>query len=185
MIKQSFRQARKARQISNSPGNESSSSDDEYTYALDKERAPSTHKAFLRLNDSNVKFLIDRGTTVDVIDNLTYQSLNTKVKLEPTKTKIVVYGSSTPLKLNGCFQASTESNSRFTVSTVYVVDGTGGNLLNAKTPQDLALIQLVNTVKGINATKEPTQANKQDVALVNNTGKEADIPHSEDEVIDK
>ena len=178
------RTTHKAHQISNSPGNESSSSDDEYTYALGKERT-STHKIFLRLNDSNVKFLIDTGATVDVIDNPTYQSLKTKVKLEPTKTKIFVYGSSTPLKLHGCFQASIESNSRFTVSTFYVVDGTGGNLLSAKTAQDLALIQLVNTVKGINATKEPPQANKQDVAPANNAGKETDIPHSEDEVIDK
>ena len=71
------------------------------------------------------------------------------------------------------------------VSTFYVVDGTGGNLLSAKTAQDLALIQLVNTVKGINATKEPPQANKQDVAPVNNAGKEADIPHSKEEVIGK
>ena len=43
----------------------------------------------------------------------------------------------------------------------------------------------MNTVKGINATKEPPQANKQDIAPVNNAGKEADIPHSEDEMIDK
>ena len=40
-------------------------------------------------------------------------------------------------------------------------------------------------MKGINATKEPPQANKQDVAPANNAGKEADIPHSEDKVIDK
>ena len=183
--KTEFRTTRKARQISNSPANESSSSDDEYTYALDKERTPSTHETFLRLNDSNVKFLIDTGSTVDVIDNPTYQSLKTKVKLEPTKTKLFVYGSSTPLQLHGCFQASIELNSRFTVSTFYVVDRTGGNLLSGKTAKDLALIQLVNTVKGINATEEPPQANKQDVEPVNNTGKEADIPHSEDEVIDK
>ena len=43
----------------------------------------------------------------------------------------------------------------------------------------------MDTVKGINARKEPPQANKQDVAPVNNVGIEADIPHSEDEVIDK
>ena len=133
----------------------------------------------------NVKSLIDTGVIVDVIDNPTYQSLKTKVKLEPTKTKIVVYGSSTPLKLHGCFPASIESNSRFTVSTFHVVDGTGGNLPSAKTVQELAHIQLVDTVKGINATKEPPQANKQDVAPVNNAGTEEDIPHSEHEVIDK
>ena len=183
--KNEYRKSHKARQITYSPANESSSSDAEYAYALDKERTHSTHKTFLRLNDSNVKFLIDTGATVDVIDNPTFQSLKKKVRLEPTKTKIFIYGSSTPLKLHGCFQASIESKSRFTVSTFYVVDGPGGNLLSAKTAQDLALIQLVNTVKGINVTKEPPQANKQDVATVNNSGKEADIPFSEDEVIDK
>ena len=146
--KKGFRKIQNARQISNSPENDSSSSDDEYAYALDKKRTHSTHKTFLRLNDSNVKFLIDTGATVDVIDNPTFQSLQKKVNLEPTNTKIFVYGSSTPLKLHGCFQASIESKSRYTVSTFYVVDGPGGNLLSAKTAQDLALIQLVNTVKG-------------------------------------
>ena len=106
--------------------------------------------------------------------------LQRNITHEPTQTKIFVYDSSTSLKWHGCFQASIESNSRFTVSTFYVVGETGGNLLNAKTAQDLDLIQLVHTVKGINATKEPPQANKQDVAPVNNAGKEADIPHSED-----
>ena len=66
------------------------------THWIRSERTPSTHKTFLHLNDSNVKFLIDTGATFDVIDNPTYQSLKTKVKLEPTKTKIFVYGSSTP-----------------------------------------------------------------------------------------
>ena len=66
-----------------------------------------------------------------------------------------------------------------------MVDGPGGNLLSAKTAQDLALIQLENTVKGISVTKEPPKANKQDAAIVNNSGKEADIPQSEGEVICK
>ena len=118
-----------------------------------------THDKFTR-NDSTT------GATVDVIDDPTFQSLRKKIKLEPTKTKIFVYGSSTPLKLHGCFQASIESKSRYTVSTFYVVDGPGGNPLSAKTAQDLALIQLVNTVKGINATKEPPQAKQHDVAIV-------------------
>ena len=70
--KKESRKSHKARQISYSPANESSSSDDEYAYALDKERTHSTHKTFLRLNDSNVKFLIDTGATVDFIDNPTF-----------------------------------------------------------------------------------------------------------------
>ena len=60
--------------------------------------------------------LIDTGATVDVIDNPTFQTLKKKVRLEPTKTKLFVYGSSTPLKLQGCFQASIESKSHLKVS---------------------------------------------------------------------
>ena len=97
-----------------------------------------------------------------------------KVKLEPTKTKIFVYGSSTPLKLHGCFQASINSSSRFAVSTFYVVDG-------RSCPYSIS--EHFERDKGNKGTFPSEQT--RDVASVNKAGKEADMPHSEDEVIDK
>ena len=75
------------------------------------------------------------GATVSVIDNPTYQSLTQR------KRKYLSMVPQHLLKLHGCFQVSIEPKSRFTVSTFYVVDGPGGNLLSAKTAQDPALIQ--------------------------------------------
>ena len=58
--------------------------------------------------------------------------------------KIFAYWSDKPLPLKGQFQAALES---FTNSVIHVVKG---NLLSAKTAQDLGLIQLVNKVPGFN-----------------------------------
>ena len=130
------------------------SSDDEYAYAID-DKGNSKHTALLRLNDSPlIKFLIDTGASVDIVDNKTYQSLAQKVKLVPTDTQIFSYGSTTPLEIKGSFQASIESKSRFAYSTFYVLNGAGGNLLSAKTAQDLALIQLINRVQGMTSQND-------------------------------
>ena len=179
--KQTSWKSRKANFIGTSPVKEDSSSDDNYAYAIENKTPNFKHKTLLRLNESReINFLIDTGATVDVVDNPTYQSIKNDVKLEPTKTKIFAYGSSTPLKLRGCFQASIESKSRYTVSTFYVVEGTGGNLLSAKTAQDLSLIQLINTVKGMQITNDTKH-----IPTENSSAKEASIPHSKDEAINK
>ena len=56
------------------------------------------------------------------------------------------HGSDTPIKLKGQFQAQIESKKQYTVSQVHVANGSGGNLLGAKSAQDLGLIQLVNKI---------------------------------------
>ena len=70
-----FWKSHKTHQIYNSPANESSSSDDTYGYTLEEERTHSTHKTFLPLNDSTVKYLVDAGVTVDIIDDPAFQVL--------------------------------------------------------------------------------------------------------------
>ena len=67
-------------------------------------------------------------------------ALKSSVKLCKSTTKIFAYGSTKPLPLKGEFQATVESNKRYTVSVIHVVEGGSGNLLSAKTAQDLALI---------------------------------------------
>ena len=73
------------------------------------------------------------------------------VPLRKSSTKIYAYGSKTPLPLKGQFQATLESKKRYTVTQSYVVEGMDGNLLSAKTAQDLELIKLINTVSSIPA----------------------------------
>ncbi len=109
--------------------------------------------------------------SVDLINTATFEKLKDEVDLERATTKIYAYGADSPLKLQGCFQAMIESKTKYAVTNFHVVDGPGGNLLSAKTAQDLGLIQLVNTVTGMPSTenlnetkseiKEPAQSNSK------------------------
>ena len=53
------------------------------------------------------------------------------------------------------------------MSQIYVIDGAGGNFLSAKTAQDLALVQFINTISGFSELEKqnkdvPTITNIQD-----------------------
>eukprot|EP00795_Rhopilema_esculentum_P004023 gene4023-20191_t len=135
----------KAHAIKKDKNEFSTSSDDEYAYAVEVENKLST-KTQLKLNDSfDLTFQVD-GETVNIIDSKTFESLQHQIKLEPAKTKIFAYGSSTPFSLKGCFSGMIESKSCYTVSQFYVVEGSGGNLLSGKTAHELMLIHLVHKV---------------------------------------
>ena len=121
------------------------SSEEDYVYTVENKSDPKT-RAKIRVNSVEINFIVDTGATVDVIDSKTYDRLKSSVKLCKSTTKIFAYGSNKPLPLKGEFQATVESNKRYTVSVIHVVEGGSGNLLSAKTAQDLALIQLVNKV---------------------------------------
>ena len=73
--------------------------------------------------------------------------------MQKSSTKIYAYRFRTPLPLKGQFQATLESKKRYTVSQIYVIDGAGGNLLSAKTAQDLALVQLANKISSFLDTR--------------------------------
>ena len=73
---------------------------------------------------------------------------------------IYAYGFQTPLPLKGRFQATLESKKRYTVSQIYVIDGAGGNLLSAKTAQDLALVQLAYKISSFPEQEKQTDQNR-------------------------
>ena len=126
--------------------NHSSSSDDDYAYNVRGESGKSLVTT-VRVNGHEVKFLIDTGATVDIIDNDTYNALEDTVCLKKSGTKIFAYGSNRPLQLKGRVQATLESKKRFTATHLFVIEGSSsGNLMSAKTAQDLGIIKLINTV---------------------------------------
>ncbi len=120
------------------------SSDSEYAYAIGDKKLNTTVK--VKINSVDTKVLVDTGASVDLIDAKTFDKLKNAVKLTKTNTKIFPYGSNKPLPMKGEFQATVESKSRYTVTKIYVLDGTGGNLLSAKTAQELNLVELINRV---------------------------------------
>ena len=136
-----------------------SSPEEDYVYTVSKEQNEKTH-ANVKLNGQNVHFLIDTGATVDIFDSNTFEKLNKKLSLQKSSTKIYAYRFQTPLPLKGQFQATLESKKRYTVSQIYVIDGAGGNLLSAKTAQDLALVQLANKISSFPDTRYSFQVTR-------------------------
>ena len=154
----SKKQQAKAVETSQHQSNDESSEED-YVYTVSKEQNKKTH-ANVKVNGQNVHFLIDTGATVDIIDSNTFEKLNKKLSLQKSSTKIYAYGFQTPLPLKGQFQATPESKKRYTVSQIYVIDGAGGNLLSAKTAQDLALVQLANKISSFPEQEKQTDQNR-------------------------
>ena len=121
-------------------------SDDDYVYAIKNKNGDPRTKVTVKVNNVPIKFTVDTGATIDLIDSHTYQQLQHKITLRKSHTKVYSYGSDTPIKLKGQFQAQIKSKKQYTVSQVHVANRSGGNLLSAKSAQDLGLIQLVNKI---------------------------------------
>ena len=157
------------------------SSEEDYVYTVENKSDPKT-RAKIRVNSVEINFIVDTGATVDVIDSKTYDRLKSSVKLCKSTTYIFAYGSTKPLPLKGEFQATVESNKRCTVSVIHVVEGGSGNLLSAKTAQDLALIQLVNKVTELETPpkSEVSRPETQPILPGNteNTDKQQPMPHA-------
>ena len=156
-------------------------SEEDYVYTVENKSDPKT-RAKIRVNSVEINFIVDTGATVDVIDSKTYDRLKSSVKLCKSTTKIFAYGSTKPLPLKGEFQATVESNKRYTVSVIHVVEGGSGNLLSAKTAQDLALIQLVNKVTELETPPKPEVSRPETQPILpgntENMDKQQPMPHA-------
>eukprot|EP00794_Sanderia_malayensis_P000880 gene880-178_t len=99
------------------------------------------------IDETKVKVMNDSGSTVNVIDEATFEKINNASRnhLQPTNHRIYAYGNKTPLPLAGTFEATFKSNNRIKVnSVVHVVSGNYDNLLGLDNALELGLLQLVN-----------------------------------------
>ena len=99
------------------------------------------------INNRNVKFTVDTGSSINVIDQETFNKLG-KIKLAKTNIKAYAFNSTDPVKMTGKFTTTVESRRKITVATIYVTEANGGCLLSANTAEELGLISLhLNTVQ--------------------------------------
>ena len=106
------------------------------------------------VNGVQCDFLMDRGTTVDTLDNLTYTRLfdgvsdSAEMVLSKPRINLYLYGSRQPLPVRGKFVANVQSNrtGQRCEAQLYVMENTTGNLLSYDTASKLKIIQLVNYV---------------------------------------
>ncbi len=118
---------------------ESSSDDEAFVFKIgNKDRPIYT----VNVDSTPINMLIDSGSTLNILDEISFKKLKTKPNLEDSKTKIFTYQAKEPLKLKGTFIAHTEAFGKETDAKFYVTEGTGGSLLGQKTAEKLEILRV-------------------------------------------
>ncbi|XP_063436697.1 uncharacterized protein LOC134718136 [Mytilus trossulus] len=127
-----------------------SSSDDGYIFGLRENTVNKVQKGQpkinVKINNSNVDILIDTGSSINVIDESTFENIKCKPKLSHADSKVFAYGSDKNLKLMGKFHATIETDHKITTAPVYVTKGRYGNLLSYDTSVDLSIVPIISAV---------------------------------------
>lgn len=133
-----------------SSGQLSDSSCDEYVFKVHSNNScnviPSVHA---KVFDSNVEFLVDTGSSVNIISKSVFNNLKTKPSLKQPTPLIYAYGSTTPLNVIGYFTADIKYKDKSVKTELYVVETTDSRyascLLGAKAAQSLNIIHFAFT----------------------------------------
>ena len=116
----------------------------------------------MKFGRTEIRMLIYSGASVNIIDKTAYQLISRKIpsiKLQTTRIKLHSYGSDTPIKVMGKFQASVESKHKMTIGTFYVVNKPSGSLLSYETARELNLIKV--NVNEVNTAQSQQQAGQK------------------------
>ena len=148
--------------------NENTSEDDDYPevfalmYTTDHKyinfnRNDSSKTTKLKVNNTNINFTINSGSSINVIDKNVFGKLNpdNKIKLQRSKQKIYPYGITEPLSMLGYFDTTLENKNIVDHAGIHIVNNNGaGNLLGLETSKELTLLKtnLVN-VKNMDQNK--------------------------------
>ncbi|CAB4042630.1 Transposon Ty3-I Gag-Pol poly, partial [Paramuricea clavata] len=119
--------------------NESSDSDN-YCYSVNNTKAQNSYTK-LKINNRDVKFTVDTGSSINIIDQQTFEQLG-HYTLSKTNIKAYAFNPNVPVKMNGKFTTIVVSRRKITVTTIYVTKASGGCLLSGSTAEELGLISL-------------------------------------------
>ena len=104
----------------------------------------------ITINGMSVKFTIDTGNSIDIIDKNTFdriQSKGRKIKLFETKKKLYPYASD-QIEMLGYFESLIENETRCTTTKLYVIkDKDTGNILGINSAILLNLVKLKSNDK--------------------------------------
>lgn len=106
---------------------ESSSSENEYTFHIKRPKVSNIKqsKTKVKICDTEIKMLVDSGTTINILDESSYSELRKCPAVNPSITKVFAYGAEKPVNLVGSMYANISSLSRQTsvMTEVYIVRG--------------------------------------------------------------
>ena len=148
--------------------NSSNSSDSDYCYGIKEFCGESNHSSeynaskslkvntifnksksiiSLKLNNLSLKFHVDSGSSVNIINEESFRNFE-NILLKKTSKKLFAYGSTAPLTLLGCFDATVESLSKIILARFYVVKGSKrmDNLIGIDSSMTLGILKIVNSV---------------------------------------
>ena len=149
--------------------NSKTSDNDDYVFSLTtlftsnnvSDTDQSLPYAHIKVEDKQIKFLIDSGSSVDIINSKTYQMLG-KPHLADTKHRIFAYNAEQPLNTIGKFKARLTVENKSANAQLTVVDSdTAGNLLSYETAKNLNILH-IKSICNLVQSQPVTQNNTDD-----------------------
>ena len=148
----------KVHHVAGTPASSDSSSEDEFIFTLKQTcQHKTTPHVQISVNHTPIKMVIDTGTSVDIIYELAFNTLQKKASLalQCSTTSIFAYGVTKQLPVMGKFNATLDSLTGSTTSQIHIIEGNFGCLLSYKTASAMGLIKLkINMVKPEHPTHE-------------------------------
>ena len=117
------------------------------------------HKSvMIDIDGCNLKFIIDSGSTINIIDFDSYKLLRSSTKLYQTKTQVFTYGSAVPLKLAGIIYPVLTLGSTKTIAPIHIAQNkSAGCILSEKTSTELGLLEVKQSINTLHAGDENIQ----------------------------
>lgn len=126
-------------------------SDSDYCYGIRTQSEVNSLKGpFVKakLNDCEVKLLVDSGSSVDILDETTHRRIG-KPKLRKGKMTLTPYGGKGEIKVIGTCDLAMETSRSYSMRQFHVVEGEGGSLLGYPTANQLKILTVVNKIYSI------------------------------------
>lgn len=131
------------------PETDSDESSDEYCYSIHsavnnvKEALP---EAILKLDNVNTTLLIDTGSTVNIIDENTYNKIGQPKLKKGFEPNLYPYGNNTPLHVLGQCEVLIETKTQLQCHKFYVTRGNHGSLIGYPTAKILNLVKIIHKI---------------------------------------
>jgi hypothetical protein len=99
------------------------------------------------IDKSRVTFTIDTGCSINIIDELTYNTMHPKPNLQKSSTKAYAYNSKILIPIIGQFETRAMYDKQYKKLAIHVVEGCAGNLLGFKSIMEFNIINIVNSIE--------------------------------------
>ena len=101
----------------------------------------------IHVNNQSIRFLVDSGTRLNVIDEATFEKLSPRPRLAASKVNALPYGIKVPIENLGSFRANIEFKGRSRLTEFEVLKGQNGCLLGYIASSELNIIKIINQIE--------------------------------------